>query len=163
MDDLFWWFRLFKKHQQTHLCENAVLSVVLLQDVLEGKLDLLLELLHLHLLLEPGSIWRVKCHVSFFFFFFKPLQTHTPHVPYIVTLKVHRCCKKLSKALIFSITTASPVWAAVQKVICSQTNFFYFHLFNLTYGFISCLKYSRCCLRIRVWFIFTQTIQNIPF
>lgn len=39
-----------------YLCKNTVLSVVLLQDVLEGQLDLLLEFLHLHLLLEPGSV-----------------------------------------------------------------------------------------------------------
>lgn len=43
-----------------YLCKYTILSVVLLQDVLEGKLDLLLEFLHLHLLLEPGSIWKVN-------------------------------------------------------------------------------------------------------
>lgn len=36
--------------------------MVLLQDVLEGKLDLLLELLHLHLLLEPRSVYNVNDH-----------------------------------------------------------------------------------------------------
>lgn len=71
----------FKKPQQTHLCENPILSVVLLQDVLEGKLDFLLELLHLHLLLEPGSIWRVNCHISFFFFFLFNFAAWTAHVP----------------------------------------------------------------------------------
>lgn len=43
-----------------YLCKYTILSVVLLEDVLESKLDLLLELLHLHLLLEPGSIWKVN-------------------------------------------------------------------------------------------------------
>lgn len=41
-----------------YLCKYAVLSVVLLQDVLEGQLDLLLEFLHFHLLLEPGPVWK---------------------------------------------------------------------------------------------------------
>ena len=36
--------------------------MVLLQDVLEGQLDLLLELLHLYFLLEPGPIWKVNYH-----------------------------------------------------------------------------------------------------
>lgn len=45
-----------------YLCEYTILSVVLLQDVLESKLDLLLELLHLHLLLEPGSVCNVRDH-----------------------------------------------------------------------------------------------------
>lgn len=46
-----------------YLCEYPVLSVVLLQDVLEGELDLLLELLHLHLLLEPRSVCSANCHI----------------------------------------------------------------------------------------------------
>lgn len=46
-----------------YLCEYPVLSVVLLQDVLEGKLDLLLELLHLHLLLEPRSVCNGNDHI----------------------------------------------------------------------------------------------------
>lgn len=45
-----------------YLCKNTILSVVLLQDVLEGQLDLLLEFLHLHLLLEPGPVWKVNDH-----------------------------------------------------------------------------------------------------
>lgn len=63
-----------------YLCENPVLSVVLLQDVLEGELDLLLELLHLHLLLEPGSICRGNCDVSLTF------------VTFTATFKVFRGC-----------------------------------------------------------------------
>lgn len=47
---------------RAYLCEYTILSVVLLQDVLESKLDLLLELLHLHLLLEPGSVCNVNDH-----------------------------------------------------------------------------------------------------
>lgn len=46
------------RHFAYQLCKYTILSVVLLQDVLEGKLDLLLEFLHLHLLLEPGSVSR---------------------------------------------------------------------------------------------------------
>ena len=42
--------------KEAYLCENAIFSVVLLEDVLESQLDLLLELLHLHLLLEPGPV-----------------------------------------------------------------------------------------------------------
>lgn len=48
---------------RAYLCEYTILSVVLLQDVLESKLDLLLELLHLHLLLEPGSVCNVNDHI----------------------------------------------------------------------------------------------------
>ena len=43
-----------------YLCKYTILSVVLLQDVLESQLDLLLEFLYLHLLLEPGSVWNVN-------------------------------------------------------------------------------------------------------
>lgn len=39
-----------------YLCEYPVLSVVLLQDVLQSQLDLLLQLLNLYLLLEPGPV-----------------------------------------------------------------------------------------------------------
>lgn len=45
-----------------YLCKYTILSVVLLQDVLESQLDLLLEFLHLHLLLEPRSVWKVNYH-----------------------------------------------------------------------------------------------------
>lgn len=45
-------------HFAYQLCQYAVLSVVFLQNMLEGQLDLLLEFLHLHLLLEPGSVGR---------------------------------------------------------------------------------------------------------
>lgn len=48
-----------------YLCKYTILSVVLLQDMLEGQLDLLLEFLHLHLLLEPGSVWKVNYHNFF--------------------------------------------------------------------------------------------------
>lgn len=43
-----------------YLCKYTILSVVLLQDVLERQLDLLLEFLHLHLLLEPGSVCEAE-------------------------------------------------------------------------------------------------------
>lgn len=43
-----------------YLCENTILSVVLLQDVLERQLDLLLEFLHLHLLLQPGPVCEIN-------------------------------------------------------------------------------------------------------
>lgn len=37
--------------------------MILLQDVLESELDLLLELLHLHLFLEPRSVCNVNDHI----------------------------------------------------------------------------------------------------
>lgn len=45
-----------------YLCEYTILSVVLLQDVLEGQLDLLLEFFHFHLLLKPRPICRNNDH-----------------------------------------------------------------------------------------------------
>lgn len=41
-----------------HLCKYTILSVVLLQNMLEGQLNLLLEFFHLHFFLEPGPVWR---------------------------------------------------------------------------------------------------------
>lgn len=46
-----------------YLCKYTVLSVVLLQDVLEGQLDLLLEFFHFHLLLQPGPVWKENSHI----------------------------------------------------------------------------------------------------
>lgn len=49
-----------------YLCKYTVLSVVLLQDVLEGQLNLLLEFFHLHLLLQPRPVWKGDEYDSLF-------------------------------------------------------------------------------------------------